>query len=263
MVTPPRRELSFNAEINHDDAMLASSYSRALSVSYTAACSLVSRDIELLKSSLADAGEVTLGNLGTLRLEAETTVVFHHNESVLAGDGLLKINLAPVADEETTEQPTGEPVILEAPSRFSRTVHQVMRYAAMLILLLGVGIVLSTPLAVDNDNNNVVQASLNPLSLVAAEPEPEQIPELLIAQPAVDTQGTIAPIDNYCLVIASLANLDQARQFMAEAGDDAAGMFEADGRYRVYAVTGPDVASVRNEQLEDRNPGAWVCAMNR
>lgn len=263
IIMPPRYELSFNAELRHDDGLLASSYSRALSVSYTAACSLISRDVELLKSSLADAGEVTLGRLGRFTLEDKTTIVYHHNDSVLWNDGLQNVSLKADTEENVVSETKKAPILLEAPARYPNTIHRIMRYAAMLVILLGVGIVLSTPLTVDPDSETVVQASLSPVSVVASLTEPETRPELLIAQPVQQETEISVPHDNYCLVIASLANRAQAEQFMAEAGNDAAGMFESDGRYRVYAATGPDIASVRNEQFEDRYPGAWVCAMTK
>ncbi len=137
-----------------------------------------------------------------------------------------------------------------------------MRYAAMLVILLGVGIVLSTPLATPG-RETIVKASVCPIDTEGpkADMTEEIHPDLLISAPRVEEAEPETPSDKYCLVIASLANIEQAHQFMAQAGDDAIGMFENNGRYRVYARTGASVADVADAGLEEKYPGAWPCAM--
>lgn len=262
-IKAPCRVLSFNAELTHDDGLLASSYARALSIPYTTATSLISNDVELIKSNIGNAGEVQFGSIGRITVGADSRLIFSQELSTFATTGLSNIQLEPEHQEEKNKTAA----VLPAPQRYNKTLHRIMRYAAMLVILFGVGIILSTPLVSITDDAAVMQASLCPIQTAAPDPiiEQEIIPEFLIAEPKEQepVPATVSTHDNYCLVIASLATLDQANQFIAEAGSDAIGMFEYNGRYRVYATTGPDAASVRDEQIESRYIGAWPCAMPR
>lgn len=260
-IMPPHRAISFNAELTHDDGLLASSYARALSIPYTAAVAAINEDVEFIKSVLNDGGEFRIGLLGNIHVENNSQLIFSPESSTFTSAGLKGISLEVKAKEELPVAVTE----LQAPTRYNRTIHRIMRYAAMLVILFGVGIVLSTPLTSNTESSNVIQASLCPIETSTATTEPEDvfIPEFLISEPQIEEPEIIPATDNYCLVIASLATIEQANRFVSQAGNDAMGMFESNGRYRVYALTGPDAASVRNEQLEARYSGAWPCAMPR
>jgi len=261
IIVPPHRSLLFNYELKHDDGLLTSSYARAYNVTYTQAVSMVNYDVELLKGLLNETGETTLGVLGTLKRNDEGNSVFTQSSTVFTTTGLqpIKVEFNKDAAKGVT---VSKPAIQY---HYNRSIHRIMRYAAMLVILLGVGIVLSTPLT-QIPESTVLKASVCPIKINSHEilHETETAPELLIAIPNDrHLESTKTESDNYCLVIASLATLEQANIFMTEAGGDATGMFEANGRYRVYAVTGPTVASVRNSCIENKYPGAWICNMSR
>ena len=141
-IKAPCQVVSFNAELTHDDGLLASSYARALTIPYTTASSLMNDDIELLKSNLNNAGELQIGSIGRIRVGEDETLVFTRTEALFSTSGLTAVSIEP----EINEEKTVETIELPAPHRYSTAVHRVMRYAAMLVILLGVGIVLSTPL---------------------------------------------------------------------------------------------------------------------
>ncbi len=259
VITAPGRTIMFNNELKHDDSLLASSYARATGMPYTTACAKLSEDVTMLRCILDSNGEVNIGAIGTLYVDHEGSVIFTPSDSTYVNHGLHDIKLAIENHTDTI------PDVVEtcAPRRYNSTIHRVMRYAAMLVILLGTGIVLSTPLTTPG-REHVVKASV---CLIETAPTNEHfetednVPEFLIAEPRPKSVEPESPRDNYCLVIASLANIEQARQFMAQTGGTAIGMFESNGRYRVYARTGASVADVIDHHLEEKYPGAWPCAM--
>lgn len=68
--------------------------------------------------------------------------------------------------------------------------------------------------------------------------------------------------DRYCLIVASLANADEAAKYLATAPDGLR-LIIIDGRYRIAALTGPTYAAVQRAAtasgLLTRYPSAWIC----
>ena len=68
--------------------------------------------------------------------------------------------------------------------------------------------------------------------------------------------------DRYCLIVASLANADEAAKYLATAPDGLR-LIVIDGRYRIAALTGPTYAAVQRTAsasgLLSRYPSAWIC----
>lgn len=87
--------------------------------------------------------------------------------------------------------------------------------------------------------------------------------------PETPARGETAPIsahgnadDRYCLIVASLANADEAAKYLATAPDGLR-LIVIDGRYRIAALTGPTYAAVQRAAtaagLLTRYPSAWIC----
>lgn len=68
--------------------------------------------------------------------------------------------------------------------------------------------------------------------------------------------------DRYCLIVASLANADEAAKYLATAPDGLR-LIIIDGRYRIAALTGPTYTAVQRAAttsgLLARYPSAWIC----
>ena len=62
---PMRKEIAFNASLQHTDGLLVSSYMQNYGTDFRKAQELVNEDIEELKSSLQQVGKVSLGTLGS------------------------------------------------------------------------------------------------------------------------------------------------------------------------------------------------------
>lgn len=65
---PMSREVRFNSALTHDDGLLANSYARKNRVSFEEGREMLRRDLEQLKNALSYDGEITMGNLGIIRL---------------------------------------------------------------------------------------------------------------------------------------------------------------------------------------------------
>ncbi|MDE7473915.1 MAG: hypothetical protein K2M68_10080 [Muribaculaceae bacterium] len=266
-IIPPHRTLTFNSAVIFDDGLLATSYSRAMGQPFTSASAILAKDIELLKSSLKFHNEVNIGNLGSMSLN-DGTYNFTPSDSLFTGMGLPTVSISPVQEEATTET---APVVLAAPERFTRSFHGFMKYAAMLVILFTVGIILSTPMA-DNVNYEVVKASMSPIDAIVHVDDSaitrcdlEGAPAFMITEPeTVDNEPCKEALqpDRFCLIVASLASRELADKFIAEYPSTSFGVIESEGRFRVFAATGPTLGSVMNADLIALYPGAWPCQLN-
>lgn len=265
-ITPPRRVITFNGELTHDDGLLASSYSRATGVSYTAALQLVQDDVKLLNTYLQQAGEVILGEIGTLE-QHDGVTAFSPADTLYCNYGLTTIDSRYIAPQVEIDRENATAALTNPPRVYSKA-RRIMRYAAMIAILIGVGIVLSTP--VEIDDRSVTRASMMPIETSGESyPAETEAPcELFIAEPNCDLKCSKWDSDvtepeaaKYCLVIASLATREQAEVFIGQNSDDAQGMFESNGRFRVYGRTGATIADVADSTLQAKYEGAWPCRM--
>ncbi len=265
VIYPPHRSLTFNSELTFDDGLLASSYSRAENQPFTSASASLSKDIELLKSTLKFQPKVDLGCIGTMSLD-NGHYIFVPSDSIFTDFGLPIATVSPIAEEVGTD----EPVILAAPDRFTRTLQGMMKYAAMFVVLLTIGIVLSTPMS-DDARYEVVKASMSPIDAIVHTDDSaintydlDGAPAFMIADPATkvdDTMSSSSSTDRFCLIVASLASRQLADQFIADNPTLTLGVIESNGRYRVYAATGPTIDSVMSQKLLASFPDAWPCQL--
>lgn len=115
--TPPVREIRFNKALNHDDGLLSNSYSRKNEVSFQEGRRLMRRDLDQLERSLAEEGEVTLGNLGILRKNNEV-LIFEPLASAFRLTRILGYHDASISSnvEEPVENSAMTLVAKEAPA---------------------------------------------------------------------------------------------------------------------------------------------------
>jgi hypothetical protein len=108
-------------------------------------------------------------------------------------------------------------------------------------------------------------ASVKPV--VAPKPQVQEPAPIVPAQktePATSKRFNDA--DAYCVVVASVNNLEQAQKCITEINNkygEKCSMLEKDGRFRIYVATAQSSNAARqaiNAGLAKRYPGAWVCA---
>jgi nucleoid DNA-binding protein len=81
--TPRRKEISFNATLQHSDGLLAESYMQMYQVTYQQAQLMLDEDIENLKQSLQQYKKVSLDSLGSFTMGDEGQMIFHSDASDL------------------------------------------------------------------------------------------------------------------------------------------------------------------------------------
>lgn len=168
IVSPRRREISFNSSVVTDDGLLAHSIARKEHLHYEVAHRRLAFLIEKMKADLHLEGEISLGMLGKLIEDAEGLISFQPRRSSpftdILGDIILKVNEPALADAAETkpnivtetiehdESCDGMRSILVSPDRYVFTIRKrVVHIAAMLVTILTVGLSLMIPINHDNE----------------------------------------------------------------------------------------------------------------
>lgn len=104
---PMTREVRFNSALKHDDGLLATSYARKDGLEFNQAREILREDLNRLKSSLKEDGEVTIGNIGILSQKEESInfrpIYLAQQWSNMIGYGNVSlINTNLTASEKTT-----------------------------------------------------------------------------------------------------------------------------------------------------------------
>lgn len=277
--------------------MLAGSVARALGISHERATELLADELVGMRRQLDHEGSLSLGRVGRLYRESDAGVVFEPAEKDLLtpfATWYRPFELRPVAvaTAEVSDDESLRKVAKLTP--FGRF----MRIAAAIIVLVAVGLAVSTPVSVEDAQ----YASLTLPSIKS----PKKVTVPAVAGPAektagVETSGVVAespalegsneieiPVavaeksvtakavkpassirlndfDEYCLVVASLVSEEAAGQFILDESRRnpglAMGILEQKGRYRVYAATGKTQAqalSAASNPKISRYKGVWV-----
>ena len=168
IINPRKREISFNSSVVTDDGLLSHSIARRERLSYEEAHRLMSALICKMNSDLRNEGEVSLGMVGRLVLDAEGFINFVPRRSYVNSEILFDIELPKQEEEEIEVRNTEEFVersssvadieddgmrtIRVAPDRYVFTISKrAVHVAAMLIALFTIGLSLLIPINHDNE----------------------------------------------------------------------------------------------------------------
>ncbi len=281
IITPPARFLSFNQSVNHNDGLLISSVMRRERISYEAANEAVKREVNLMRLQLETDGEVSLGRLGIFSKGGNSIVFTATDDNVTSAQflGLPAVNTNKNAEQPATETKTLRRDVIYVP--VSRNIFKV---AASLLLFIGLGLTLSTPVTLEDQSTNLAsipapKVTVKKKSIIAETPRNAElfiaIPDASQATAVIDTTAVMPPqhadmnilqcndSDNYCLVVASLASRELAEEYISERGDISMHILECNGKYRIYVSTGATPAQAmlptQDPTFADRYPAAWVC----
>ena len=220
----PQRTIGFNASVNHNDGLLAQSLVRCEGVSYDEAMRFIADSVTSFRQQLAMRSEVSMGRLGYFRSNdgnlIEFVPFFRDNATDqyygLADFGIHTVESLELAAREADAQEEEAPaaVVPQERNLFSR---RATRIAASAAALIGVGILLSTPIIVDRNHD---QAGM---TLEVTAPQTQQlgmtVQQGVVPQEiaVVDAHQGIAATGNtsgkYYMVIATLRNQQELDAF--------------------------------------------------
>lgn len=154
VILPPSRYIAFNSDVSHNDGLIVTSLMRRHNMGYNQACDFVSSTIASYKQHIATGAELAFGHLGFFKL----------------GEG-RKLEFAPLANAEVCDENFGLSDVRISPldsqhdshsaaviAPVTITLRERLKVAASIAAIVGVGLLLSTPVIIDRTAQT---ASLN------------------------------------------------------------------------------------------------------
>lgn len=221
MMSRPRRSIGFNATVSHNDGLLAQSLVRREGINYNEAMKFIADSVTTFRQQLAMDCEVSMGRLGYFRRNEGRFiefVPFYHSDGTDQFFGLNDMEIKDVATLEQNMVLADETAAAIVPKERNLFIRKATRIAASVAVLIGLGVVLTTPMIVNRDHQNL--ASMAP---AVSAPKAQQL-NVTVEQgvssqgiSTVATQPRIASVGNesgrYYMVIATLRNQQELDAF--------------------------------------------------
>lgn len=272
-------------------------------MSYDLAIATVAQQVAALRAQLQTDGEVSMGHIGSFTDKGGIMEFQPFTTPIAAPEyfGLKPASIERVIKVAKAEESRKGNAVASRRSRLSVFARNSVRIAASIALLLGLGITLSTPINVDRQTPSMASVSsvttvTPPKTTSAADLFPSKQESVLYIASITDgmeiadtagrnlyaaqlkaaerlkyhkaanaTQTTARMNDNdpYCLIVASLANKEDAERYLSQNKDKSLRCLEKDGKFRIYAATGSNIteasALTKTAGFSKKYPGAWVC----
>jgi hypothetical protein len=296
-IEKPQRTITFNPSIDHNDGMIAHSIMRRHGVNYEKAVKIINDNVAILKQQLNQGSEVPFGRLGFFHIDENGLMEFlpfKHNNGNDDYYGLSAVEFKTIEELAREEELN---VAAEKHNIKKVDFRRAMQIAASIVVLLGLTFMLSTPIV--NDSRSQNYASLN-VPEIKQPQQREAInwdtvnPDLAIALPhqaiadkavqANDKQSEAKKDTNaskekkqtkwytalneignengrYYLIISSLNNQQQAKEFMESHSKLDTKLLEKNGKYRIYVARSDNygkLMKIRNS-MPKRYADAWIC----
>lgn len=270
----PQRVVGFNASVTHNDGLLAQSLMRREGLDYDAAMRFIADSVMTFRQQLAMDCEVSMGRIGYFRRNEGRYiefVPFYHGMATDLFFGLSDLDIKSVSklEQERIEQEAADEapaaVIAKERNIFTR---KASRIAASIVALIGLGIVFSTPIIVNQGQHD--NASMAP---TVTAPRPQQltptVQEGVVAQPVAPVVSAFPKISatgnatgKYYMVVATLRNQQEMEAFKRKNADLVPLMKVLDykGMMCVYVARSDDygkLMSLRGE-LPERLRDIWI-----
>lgn len=261
--TSPKRSISFNASINHNDGLLANSIAKKALIPYAEALKQIEKSTTICRQALSDGSEVPFGRLGFFISNAEghiEFIPFHHE---LANDdffGLQSFSFptlaernAQVATEETVSETYSEPEInIGRRNWFS---HKAVQIAASIVMLVCLTFALSTPIIVDKPTHQL--ATLNVPTPTMPKHKVVKTEEISLQKQVEATSEKKEANSNgrYAIIICSLKKQSQVAQYFQENKDiNPANVIKKNGYYMIYFNRGDNYQELVKEAKQMPKP---------
>ena len=261
--TSPKRSISFNASINHNDGLLANSIAKKASIPYAEALKQIEKSTTICRQALSDGSEVPFGRLGFFISNAEghiEFIPFHHE---LANDdffGLQSFSFptlaernAQVATEKTVSETYSEPEInIGRRNWFS---HKAVQIAASIVMLVCLTFALSTPIIVDKPTHQL--ATLNVPTPTMPKHKVVKTEEISLQKQveAASEKKEANSNGRYAIIICSLKKQSQVAQYFQENKDiNPANVIKKNGYYMIYFNRGDNYQELVKEAKQMPKP---------
>lgn len=261
--TSPKRSISFNASINHNDGLLANSIAKKALIPYAEALKQIEKSTTICRQALSDGSEVPFGRLGFFISNAEghiEFIPFHHE---LANDdffGLQSFSFptlaernAHVANEETVSETYSEPEInIGRRNWFS---HKAVQIAASIVMLVCLTFALSTPIIVDKPTHQL--ATLNVPTPTMPKHKVVKTEEISLQKQveAASEKKEANSNGRYAIIICSLKKQSQVAQYFQENKDiNPANVIKKNGYYMIYFNRGDNYQELVKEAKQMPKP---------
>lgn len=140
---PPKKVLSFNEQLQHNDGLLSSYIAEIEKIPYEAALQKIGKHVKSIKSFLIQGETLSFQNIGELMLNSEGKIVFepsYHVNYLTDSFGLSQFNSSAVSRETYKEQVEAiEKVIPIAITPEKRKSRPYLKYAAVALIALTLG----------------------------------------------------------------------------------------------------------------------------
>lgn len=261
--TSPKRSISFNASINHNDGLLANSIAKKALIPYAEALKQIEKSTTICRQALSDGSEVPFGRLGFFISNGEghiEFIPFHHE---LANDdffGLQSFSFptlaernAQVATEETVSETYSEPEInIGRRNWFS---HKAVQIAASIVMLVCLTFALSTPIIVDKPTHQL--ATLNVPTPTMPKHKVVKTEEISLQKQVEAASEKKEAYSNgrYAIIICSLKKQSQVAQYFQENKDiNPANVIKKNGYYMIYFNRGDNYQELVKEAKQMPKP---------
>lgn len=274
----PTNEMSFNAQITHNDGLLVNSVAKREKITYEQALTIVDSNVSLYKKLLANGDDVTLGHVGYLK-EINSHIEFVPCISVDKIDqffGLNSFRFMPLSQSDDNDADNAERIEEQPHIAVGRRnlFAAAFRTAASVVLLACLTLLLTTPIVSTDDQalaslempkvtfntgndiwGNAMQQTLSIAKPANAAPKEEG---------GTQTDKTTTAPDNckYHLIVASLTSMKQAQKYIDEHKDTDLNLriFQKRRVCYVYADKGNDYGKLLStkKKLSDDYSDAWI-----
>ncbi len=280
---PPKKTISFNSRIKNNDGLLANHIAQAEKTSYGFAVSAIAFEVLNWKKTLEEGGVILLKNIGELRLNAESNVIFKPNDQTnyLATSFGLSPFVSPMVKKEVFEKKIEkiaakekDAVLLYENEEETKSSSPFLRYAAILVLGLGITGSIGYPLyqnQIDNQTLVVEQAVQKKVQNKIQEAtffikSPLPAVTLSVDSAAVETVEPTMPYHIMAGAFRSEQNARKAYNQLIKDGfkarmlkENKHGLFPV--LYGSYA-TMKEAEQAQKEIQKGENPQAWILVEN-
>lgn len=261
--TSPKRSISFNASINHNDGLLANSIAKKASIPYAEALKQIEKSTTICRQALSDGSEVPFGRLGFFISNGEghiEFIPFHHEYANDDFFGLQSFSFptlaernAQVATEETVSETYSEPEInIGRRNWFS---HKTVQIAASIVMLVCLTFALSTPIIVDKPTHQL--ATLNVPTPTMPKHKVVKTEEISLQKQveAASEKKEANSNGRYAIIICSLKKQSQVAQYFQENKDiNPANVIKRNGYYMIYFNRGDNYQELVKEAKQMPKP---------